>query len=79
MSLNFEDEIPLRGVDCNIPPLSYGISLINVSDGEVFKEISMMKMPITDWWASTSYVSGQCNSSKTEGIFVLTHKIYLRT
>jgi len=38
-------------------PSVNGISLINASDGEMFKEISMMEMFMANWQISTSYVS----------------------
>jgi hypothetical protein len=36
--LNFEDEIYLRGVECNIPPVSIGILPVDRARGLKFKE-----------------------------------------
>jgi len=44
-------------IDCVIScSLVNGLILINVSDGEMFKEISMLEMFITNWQENTSFV-----------------------
>jgi hypothetical protein len=42
-SLNFEDEIFLRGVECNIPLVSIGISPVDRARGIKFKENKLME------------------------------------
>jgi len=52
--------------------------LINVSDGEVFKEISMMKM-LTTFWAGKHElsISVRVNAREAKGIMVIARKEYI--
>jgi hypothetical protein len=43
-SLNFEDEISLRGVECNILPVSIGILPVNRARGIKFMESKLMEI-----------------------------------
>jgi hypothetical protein len=43
-SLNFEDEIFLRGVECNIPPVSIGILPVNRVRGNNSWRVSQWKI-----------------------------------
>jgi hypothetical protein len=37
-SLNFEDEIPLKGVECNIPLVGIGTFSVKCARGQIFME-----------------------------------------
>jgi hypothetical protein len=55
--LNFEDEIYLWGVECNIPPVSIGILPVDRARGLILRKESLMEIFIMWYQLNTDKVS----------------------
>jgi len=78
-SLNFEDEISLRGVECNIPLVSIEIISVegpperNVHETHYGEEYFTTRCQL-----STGLISSvRLNTVKTKGILVIAHEKYI--
>ena len=77
-SLNFEDEISLRGVECNIPLVSIEIISVEGVPESNIHETHYGEECFTTCQLSTSLISSvSLNTIKTKDILVIAHEEYI--
>ena len=78
-SLNFEDEISLKGVECNIPLVSIGIiSVRGAPESNVHETHYGEECFTTRCQLSTGLINSvSLNTIKTKGILVIAHEEYI--